>query len=162
MPIYLKIKGIPGECQQKDHREWHTVLSFNWGEVNIPVTKGGNGKVTFDEFRITKMSAKGSPLIFHSCANGKPVDEVIVEVTRVHQGAELLFQRYKMTQSYISSYRVADDWETLPIEDLSIAFSRMEYTHIVPNQDGSMGETQIRWWDMYSNKGGSPENGTLG
>lgn len=162
MPIYLKIKGIPGECQQKDHRDWHTVLSFSWGEINIPVDKGGNGRVTFEDFRISKMCAKGSPLIFYSCANGKSVEEVIVEVTRVHNGVEYLFQRYKMTTSYISSYRVSDDWETMPIEDLTVAFNRIEYTHIVPDQNGGLGEQQIRWWDMKSNKGGTPENSPLG
>jgi type VI secretion system secreted protein Hcp len=80
MAAYIKFAGVDGEAQDKDHKGWSDILSFNQG-VHQP---GGGatgptrrrGDVVLDDVTVVKELDKASPKLAESVCKGKVYPKV--------------------------------------------------------------------------------------
>lgn len=158
MPIYMRIDGIEGASTSFSHPNWHDVLSMNWGLINSGSTGGGGGggasRAQFQDLSIVKTCDKGSPRMFLACANGRHIREVEFDIMSHSGETEFIYQKVKLTDVVITGYRSSSDAGSLPSEEVSFAFARVDYSQWVYDELGQVREIQTNWWDVKASRGG--------
>ncbi len=152
---FLKIDGIEGESTDSKHKGEIEVLSFSWGETQ---TVGGPGsgsrarKVQMQDFHFTMMANKASPKLLLACASGQHLKDARF-VARKAGKAQNEFLLYKFTDVLISSYQTGGSGgETLPMDQVSLNFNRIEVEFRSQKPDGSFGSPVTAGWDVKKNK----------
>ncbi len=162
---FLKIDGIKGESADDKHKGEIDILSFSWGVAQTGVSAtgggGGAGKVHIQDFVITKKTDMSSPLLFLSCATGAHIKEANF-VVRKAGGTQMEFLKIKLTDLLISNYKPHGACETnaagvtldaIPTEEISINFSKVEYSYQPQGPDGkAQGGPIMAGWDVKTNK----------
>ncbi|GAM09411.1 protein hcp1 [Geobacter sp. OR-1] len=157
---FLKIDGIDGESTDDKHKDWIEILSFNHGLTQTASgsasTAGGASaeRASFMDFSIVKALDKGSPKIFEACATGKHIKTVTVELCRAG-GDKVKYMEYKLSECIVSSYRPggsAQGGETLPLEEVSFNYGKIELSYTVQKRaNGSGGGKVAAGWDLTKN-----------
>jgi len=158
---FLKIEGIPGESTDSKHKDWIEVLSYSTG-ITQPTsgsasTGGGasSERANFQDFSIVKALDKSSPVIALACANGTHIKEVIIELCRAG-GDKVKYMEYKLSNCIVSSWRPGGSshgGETLPLEEISFNFGKIEWTYTQQKRaDGSGGGQVAKGWNLEENK----------
>ena len=74
--FFLKLDGVEGESQDKDHKNEISLESFSFGAdqsgTSSHGTGAGAGKVSMHDISVTKVVDKSSPVLFQNCASGSP------------------------------------------------------------------------------------------
>jgi type VI secretion system secreted protein Hcp len=157
---FLKIDGIPGESTDDKHKDWIEVLSYSSGitrPTSAPAgTAGGSTaeRVHFQDFFIVKALDKASPKIALACADGTHIKEVILELCRAG-GDKVKYMEYKLSNCMFTSYRPGGSvkgTETLPLEEISFNYGKIQWTYTQVRADGSAGEQVTAGWDLEANK----------
>lgn len=77
--VFLELKGIKGESQDKTHKDKIDVLAWSWGVSNSGTTHMGSGsgagRANFQDISVTKWIDKSSPVLFQHASNGKHITE---------------------------------------------------------------------------------------
>ncbi len=151
---FLKIGDIAGESRHQYHSGWIEVMSFSWGvnQTGAGSTGGGGGagKASFSNFTIVKTLDKASPLLMLACASGEHLPEVTIEFQRT-EGGQQQYLKIKMTEVLISSYRPggnAQGAEVLPLEEISLNFSKIEFEYTPQKEDGTADAVVHGGWDL--------------
>jgi type VI secretion system secreted protein Hcp len=158
---FIKLDGIPGESTDDKHKDWIEILSFSMG-VSQPTagaasTGGGaaSQRANFQDFSFVKTLDKASPKLALACADGTHVKEIKMELCRAG-GDKVKYYEIKMSQCIISSYRPGGSskgGETLPLEEISIDYGKIEWTYSQQKRtDGSGGGQVATGWDLTANK----------
>ncbi len=85
--MYMKIKGIPGESPDVQHRDWITLAGYQQGLSSSTASQAGGtaraatGKTSFQDFVIMKKLDKTTPILMQKCATGEMIPEVELEIT---------------------------------------------------------------------------------
>ena len=83
---FLKLDGIKGESVDSNHKGESDILSFSWGAsqaaVQTPGSRGGAGKVHFQDIQFVKKTDSASPLLMLHCASGEHIKEANFVVRR--------------------------------------------------------------------------------
>jgi type VI secretion system secreted protein Hcp len=158
---FLKLKDIPGESTDDKHKDWIEILSYSWG-VNQQAAQssavGGptSGKATFSDLSVVKLLDKASPKLMLHCASGKAIPEVILEFCKAG-GDKQKYLELKLTNCIVSSYRPggsAQGSESIPLEEISLNFLKMEMTYNQMDEKGASKGSVPAHWDLGTNKGG--------
>lgn len=79
---FLKIEGIRGESQDKDHRDEIELQSFAWGNSNADPQSGAGAttpaKVTFQDFQFAAPASKAGPQLMLQCATGQRIKRAVM------------------------------------------------------------------------------------
>jgi type VI secretion system secreted protein Hcp len=155
---FLKIDGIKGESLDDKHKGEIDVLSFSWGVTQAASSAtgggGGSGKAKFDDISIVKKVDASSPLLMLNCATGTHIKEVNF-VVRKAGGTQLEYLKIKLTDALIADVRPGGTTEgtTIPTEELSLSFSKLEYSYQPQGADGkAQGGPILAGWDVKANK----------
>ena len=157
MPDYfLKIDGIKGESKDAKHPDEIEILSWSFGEANsetLSSESGGNaGKVVMQDFQFVAPISRASPLIFVAVAAGEHFPEAIL-TGRKSGAEEFEFLKWTLSDVFFSSYKEAgENDDALPLDSFSINFAKIEHEYKLQKEDGSLGETVRRGWDLKSSK----------
>jgi type VI secretion system secreted protein Hcp len=68
---FLKITGIPGESQDRTHKDEIEVVSWSWGLTRPATGLGGAARPAFQDISIKKKVDKSSPRLTQACAKGE-------------------------------------------------------------------------------------------
>jgi type VI secretion system secreted protein Hcp len=156
---FLKIDGIPGESTDEKHKDWIGVLSYSSGITRLTSGPAGTGggaaeRAHFDDFFIIKALDKASPKIALACADGALIKEVILELC--HAGVnKAKFMEFKLSNCTITSCRPGGSVkgnETLPLEEISFNYRKIQWTYTQVRADGSTGEQVTAGWDLEANR----------
>lgn len=160
---FLKIGTIPGESTDDKHKEWIEILSFRHGveqpASGSPSDRGGrsSGRVNHDQFSITKALDKASPKLALACCNGEHIQEIQIELCRA-TGDKQPYMNYKLSDVIVSSVSPLGDAtaeESLPLEDVSFSYGKIEWTYTeTDHQTGAAKGDVAAHWDLVKNKGG--------
>jgi type VI secretion system secreted protein Hcp len=153
--MFLKLEGIKGESKDADHKDEIEILSFSWGATNSGATHvgggAGAGKVSFSDVSFTKpIDAASAPLVLHT-ANGKHIKSGILTVRKAGagDGEQVEYLKIKLTDILVSSVNQAGSQsESLPMESLSLNFTKVEFSY--QDEKGVPHESE---WDIADNKG---------
>ena len=140
---FLSIAGIPGES--------HTVpgaidlRSYLFNAHNPP-----GGRATFGEFTFSTSVSKASPWLMLSVANGAHLNSAVLSVRRT-SGQQVEFVRYTLSNLQITSYQ-PQPGDTLPGEQFTITYGRIQYEYWTVNPDGTQGERTLTCWDVSNQR----------
>lgn len=161
---FLKIEGIEGESTDDKHPKWIEVLSFNYGvsqrASGSASTAGGASaeRANFTDFSVVKALDIASAGIFKACSSGVHIKNITLELCRAG-GDKVKYMEYKLTNAIISSSRVggsSHSGETLPLEELSFNYGKIELTYTAQKRaDGGGGGQKSAMWNLETNKGDS-------
>ncbi len=158
---FLKIEGVPGESTDDKHKDWIEILSFNYGvtqRASGSASTGGGAsaeRANFADFTVVKALDKATPKIFEACATGKHIPTVTLELCRAG-GDKVKYMEYKLSNVIISSSRPggsSQGGETLPLEELSFNYGKIELAYTQQKRaDGSGGGQVAAGWNLETNK----------
>ena len=157
---FLKVDGIPGESTDDAHADQIEVLSYSSGvsQTSSASASSGGGasseRADFQDFSIVKALDKASPKLAVACADGTHISEVVLELCRAG-GDKLKYMEYKMSDCIVSSVRSggsSQGGETLPLEEVSFNYGKIEWTYTQQKRaDGSGGGNVAAGWDLEKN-----------
>ena len=150
--MFLKIDGIKGESTDSKHTSEIEIESFHWGVNNIGsagIGGGmGSGKATFTDFNVTKRADSSSPVLMEKCAGGDHIANAVLTMRKAG-GTQQEYMKVKFTNLLISSFSHTGHGEdAVPLEALSINFSKVQIQYSVQNTDGSLGAQSSGGWDL--------------
>ena len=160
---FLKVDGVDGESTDDKHADWIEILSYSTGvsqTASASASSGGGAsaeRADFQDFSVVKALDKASPKLALACADGTHIGEVVLELCRAG-GDKLKYMEYKLTNCIVSSVRPggsAQGGETLPLEEISFNFGKIEWTYTQQKRaDGSGGGNIAAHWNLETNTGG--------
>ena len=155
--IFAKIGDIKGESLDSKHKDEIDVQSFSWGVSQTGTLAhgggGGEGKAQFNDFNFTSNVSKASPSLFFACASGEHIKDATITVRKAGKGQQE-YLILKMTDVLISSYQTgaSGQSESVPVDQVSMAFAKIEFTYKPQNEDGSLDAGITSGWDLKANK----------
>jgi type VI protein secretion system component Hcp len=111
---YLKLDGVEGESQDKDHRGWTDILSWSWGATNPPTAQGA-GRCNVQDFNFVKLIDKSSPKLLSLSAGNTSLPQAVVEI----RGERHLLQNVKL-----SGYKPVTGRDGRAAEQMTLRFAR--------------------------------------
>ena len=153
---FLKIDGITGESADAKHKNEIQLEAFSWGETNPAPSGGGGGgggagKVHVQDFSFTSRFNKSSPQLMLACAKGQHLKLATFTVRREGK-AQQEFLVIKLTDVLVTSYQTGGTSDVLPMDQISLAFSKVEMEYRPQKPDGSLDTPIKAGWDVKQNK----------
>jgi type VI secretion system secreted protein Hcp len=153
---FLKIDGIPGESQDKTHKNDIQLSSFSWGASNMGTMAvgggGGAGRVQFQDFSVVMGVNKASPKLMLACANGEHIKSAIL-VCRKAGKEQQEYLKYTFTDLLVSKF-FSGGTDVMPTEEISINFSKVEMEYKEQKADGTLGGSIKAHYDVTQQSGG--------
>jgi len=153
---FLKITDVKGESTDEKHTGEIELESWSLGATNSASFSsgggGGSGKVVLQDLHITKKYDQASVPLFVGCATGKHFTTAVL-VARKAGGKQEEFLKVTMTDVLVSSYQSAGSQgsDVLPMDQVSLAFSKIEFAYKAQKGDGSLGGEAVGGWDVKKN-----------
>ena len=153
--FFLKIDGIKGESTDKKHKDEIDLASWSWGESNSGSHSagggGGAGKVSMQDFHFTMQINKATPELMLACATGKHIPSAVL-VCRKAGGEQQEYLEIKFSDLLVSSYQTGNGGGSdLPVESISLNFSKIEYAYKPQGNDGNLGAAVKAGYDLKKN-----------
>jgi type VI secretion system secreted protein Hcp len=153
---FLKIDGIEGESLDDKHKGEIDVESWSWGETQTGSFSfaggAGAGKVQMQDFHFAMHMSKASPKLFLACASGQHIKFATLNGVR---GGDLAFNfmKWHLSDVLISSYQTGGAaGDSLPTDQLSMKFAKIEIVYTVQTASGAPGEQVKAGWDLRLNQ----------
>jgi type VI secretion system secreted protein Hcp len=158
---YLKIDGIPGECNDKGHEGWIQLLSFSHGVTQLGTNLGGggsrgsSGKCEHQHFNFTKYVDKASPKLNLHCSNGVNLKKVELQICR-QVDSKIAYLTYTFEPCLVSSVQVggSTNGDDRPVEQVSFNYTKIEWKYTEVTKDNTPGGDTMAHWDLDTNTGG--------
>jgi type VI secretion system secreted protein Hcp len=155
---FLKLEGIAGESQKKDHIGEIQIDNFSLGASNpTTVTQGsglGASKVALADFAVMKPTDKASPILFLKCCSGQHFPTASVALQKATGGPTgEVYLRYDFKKVFVSSIQWAGNngVSDTPLESISFSFEEMKITYKPQGSDGSLKSQVIAGWNQSAN-----------
>jgi type VI secretion system secreted protein Hcp len=155
---FLKLDGIEGESTDHKHKNEIDVMAWSWGASNTGAMSygggGGAGKVSMNDFNFTQRVNKASPKLFLNCANGKHIKSAVL-TCRKAGGEQVEYLKITMSDVLVSSYQTGGSTgDVVPTENVSLNFSKLEFSYAAQDNTGKLGSPVVTNWDLKLNKAG--------
>ena len=150
---FLKLDGIPGESTDAKHKDEIDVLAFSWG-VSHPKAPGpgggGAGKAVFEDLLVVAHTSKASPKLWLACASGQHIKSAILTCRKPGK-APLEFLKITLTDVLISSYEIDGSDEEPPLDQIALAFAKVETVYTPQDPSGKAQPPVKAGWDLKKN-----------
>jgi type VI secretion system secreted protein Hcp len=156
---FLKIDGIAGDSTDAQHVGEIELNSVDWSNNGTPGLEqsgttagsgGGAGKVKLNDIHFTQNVSKASPKLMLSTANGQHYKEAILSVRKAGK-TKTQFLTFKMTDVLVSSYRFTGKDQSLPTDEFSLDFAKIEQSFTPQKADGSADTPVTGGFDFKAN-----------
>lgn len=158
--MFIQFDKVEGEATDADHAKWIEILSWSHGfsQPASPV-RGSSGatveKANHSDLSITKYLDSATDDLIKACWQGKQFDKVVMECYRDSGAAKPInYLKVEMEDVVISDFSISGGGGDLPMENLSLAYSKVTYTYKPQDKaDGSKaGGAQPVSMDLKDNK----------
>jgi type VI secretion system secreted protein Hcp len=153
---FLKIDGIPGESQDKTHKNEIQLDSFSWGATNSGSSAMGGGagvgRVQMQDFHFVMGVNKASPKLMLACANGEHIKSAVL-VCRKAGKEQQEFLKYTFSDLLISSFQTGGT-QVLPANEISFNYSKIEMEYKEQKPDGTLAGAVKSFYDLKQQSGG--------
>lgn len=159
--IFLKFQGgkvpIKGESQDKGHKEEIEIFSFSWDEnqKSTEAVQGkGKGAATVEVKSVTLSTSisSASPKLMLACATGGHYDKATLACRKA--GATEAYLTFVFSDVIVSKYGITAAADDVPMESISLSFSKIEMEYRQQDEKGNLGGTTQNWFDLKTNEGG--------
>jgi type VI secretion system secreted protein Hcp len=153
MAAYIKFDGVEGEAQDKDHKSWSDLLSFNQGLTQPGAGATGptrrRGDVIVEDIACVKELDKSSPKIAEAVCKGKVFPKVEIHLTASYTDAgRQTYFAFELKNVLVTSYNISGDGqsESVPTETFSLNFEEMKNTYTETDNAGKKkGNVEYSW-----------------
>jgi len=153
--MFLKVEGIDGESQDKNHNKEIDILAWSWGMSQSGTTHmgsgGGAGKVAIQDLSVTKYVDRASMTLMEHVANGKHITKAKLFVRKAG-GTPLEYIKIEMEDIIVTSVSTGGSGgEDRLTENVTFNFSVVKTQYVPQKKDGT-GEAGINFgWDIAGN-----------
>lgn len=154
--MFLKIAGIKGESADHKHKGEIEVLAWSWG-IATPLTPqsgsgSGAGKTVVHDISFSKRVDSATPILFLHAANGGFIKEVTLVVRKTGKD-QLEYIKIKLTGVRVASVKNhAVPAADAVMEEVTLAFEKVEYEYRSQSADGTAGPAVQFGWDVKANQ----------
>jgi len=138
---FLKIDGIPGESQDKTHKNEIQLDSFSWGATNSGSSAMGGGagvgRVQMQDFHFVMGVNKASPKLMLACAKGEHIASAILTCRKAGGTEQVEYLKYTFTDLLISSFQIGGT-EIIPTEEISFNCTQVQMDYKEQKADGTL------------------------
>jgi type VI secretion system secreted protein Hcp len=153
--IFLKLSGIEGESQDKDHKSEIQIDSVSFGatqQANFGYGGGGGaGKVAFTEMHLTKQIDKATPNLFKNLAKGTHIDEAKITLRKAG-GDQVEYTVFTFKQLIVSSQQISGSQGAVFMESLSLSFTEFKMEYKEQDDKGALKGAIVGGWNVKENK----------
>ncbi len=153
---FLKIEGVAGESTDQNHQGGIAIESWSFGASNpTSVGSGGlsAGKVQFQDFHFTKTLDKSSPMLMQMVATGEHIKGATLELCRPSaDGASQCYLQITLSDIMVTSYQTGGSDGSVPTDQVSLNFSKIEFSYTPQKADGSLDAPVKAGYDVKANK----------
>jgi len=159
---FMKIDGIPGESTDAKHPDWIEVLSYRWGVGQPGSGSRSSGgarsaeRCDHQDFSIVKTVDKATAMLFRACCGGEHIPAIKIELCRA-TGDKQKYMEYVLSDVIVSGFLpggAAKGGETLPLEDVSFNYGRIEWTYVETDHQTGKPKGYVRgYWNLVTNSG---------
>jgi len=158
--IYVKMRGIPGESRDKDHRNWIDAESISHqieNRVGVSVSGGRSAGRTQFDFVVHKEIDKATPKLNLYCASGRNIPEVIIELTASYTDAgRVAYMEYRLQDVRVTSVRAGvTGSKKAGTEEVTLSFRKITSTYTELDVRGRKKGEIAYTWDLRANRGKS-------
>ena len=149
---FLRIDGIAGESQDKQHTGEIELESFSWGETHPAPTPGAiaAGKVHIKDLQVVKRMDKASPLLMLAAASGQHFKSAVLTARKPGEPAQE-YLTITLGDLTVSSYQTEAAGHPLPVDQVSFSFGRIEIAYRPQRPDGTFDAPVSAGWDVTAN-----------
>jgi len=154
--FFLKLDGIQGESEDASHKDEIEIKSYTLAAANAG-SAGANlgagiGKAQVQDFHLTKHVDKSSPNLFINCCSGKPIPTAVLTVRKAGEKPQE-YMTITLNEVFVSSFSHAGhDGGGLPLESVSLNFSKIKFEYKTQIADGTLGAAIAKTYDIKANK----------
>ncbi|GAB3438557.1 Hcp family type VI secretion system effector [Insolitispirillum peregrinum] len=154
-------KEVVGDCQLQDNVGKIQCLSYSHG-VSQPLTfdvsnnKRTSGKPQHQDFVLTKLFDKASPVLNYNCCIGKNHPTAIITIFQMDEATQTpkKYIEYTLTNAIISSVSVGGGGG-VPTETLTLNYSKIKWWYMA-QEDESVQKGNLAYeYDLMLAKGAS-------
>jgi type VI secretion system secreted protein Hcp len=154
--MFMKIKGVDGESNDKTHAKSIDVLAWSWGMSQSGTTHvgggGGAGKVSVQDLSFTKYVDKSSTVLMMACAKGTHYDEAKLTVRKAGD-TPLEYIKITMKEVIVTSVSTGGSGgEDRLTENVTLNFAKFEVAYQAQSEKGAKeGGEVFAKFDIASN-----------
>lgn len=153
--MFVSIKGIEGESEDKTHKGKIDVLAWSWGMSNSGTTHtgggGGAGKVNVQDISFTKYIDSATNALMTSCCKGTHHDEATL-IVRKAGGTPVEYVHIKMEEVMITSLSTGGSGgEDRLTENVTLNFAHVKFEYTPQKADGTADKTKEMVYDIAKN-----------
>jgi len=152
---FVKYDGIDGESKDSKHDKWIDVSSVDWG-MSKPGSAGLHRSVGVksDDIVITKTLDKATPKILEAIANGRHIENVILELDSSSSNStnSQPYLRYELKNVLITSYSTHAAGDGIPIEEISMNFEEIKVEYAQYDETGGKAGVFEFLWNFFKGK----------
>lgn len=153
---FLKIDGIAGEAEDKDHLYEIEINGFQFG-MSSEGTIGGQGGAAlahFTDITLNKeVDASSTELLKVAAAGTQSIAKAILSCRKSGASGQMEYLRITLSEVLVSSWEVtAAEGGGIPQETLTLNYARMEITYWPQSHTGiAKGQKKVGW-DRQKNR----------
>ena len=152
MAIYMKFDGITGDVTETAHTSWVELNSCQFGVgrgISSPVGSSAERESTapsISEITVSKDNDVASGKLMQEAlsGNGKNVQ---IDFTRTYKDKQQVYLTLTLTNTIISGYSHASSGDR-PTENISLNFTKIQYSTIQMKPDGTVGDPDHVIYDL--------------
>ncbi len=151
MAIYMKYASIEGASITKGLEKWIVVDSFQYG-VNRSMTSPSRAslsreasEVNISEIVVTKQMDKSSPKLWQEAVGGVLDSTVKFKFTTGGKNETTIYGDFVLDGCGISAYSMSSGADAMPIESLSINFTKITWSFTPTDEKGSGTPEKVGW-----------------
>ncbi len=151
--FFLKVEGVDGESGDAKHKGEMELSGWNWGaEQNGDWQAGGGlgaGKVKVQTFNFTKKVDKASVTLLKACASGEHFPKATLTCRKAGKEQQE-YLKVELENVMITNYKATGSGtsEVLPLDDVSLAFEKINWIYKAQESAGSLGGEVKGGWNV--------------
>ena len=154
---FLKVDGITGESTDSAHKGEIDIDAWSFGVTNSGSAGGGGGggagRAQFEDFHFVSRISTASPPLLSSCATGSHIKQATLSGVRTAgKSKSAAFLKYQLSDVTVTSVQQSDNEATVPSEQFSLRYSKIEVTYTPQTASGKLGTPATFGFDVKTNK----------
>jgi type VI secretion system secreted protein Hcp len=157
--LFLQLGDIKGECEDKNHKNWIEILSWNHGfsQPTTPVRASSGAtveKANHTDLSFSKYLDKATDEILSVCWTGKQIPKATLECYRADGDANpVKYLQIDMEKVIISKYNIGHGGAgDHPMENIDLSYGKVTYTYLDQKKaDAQAGSSKPVSHDLISN-----------
>lgn len=154
--MFLKIDGVQGESQDKDHKGEIDIMSYSFGASQVGNRGfgggGGGGRVSFQDLHFSTPVNLSSPVLLKACASGQHFAKATLTCRKAGE-KPVDFLKVVLTDVLVSSYSngskqldsgyssLAEDNSDVPTDQITLNFRQVQLLYTAQSATGAAGDT---------------------